>query len=404
MAHIKQNVLGIVKGKVGSLSAYTNQTGNVARIRTNATNVGESASRTKKQQTNRVRWANLVNFYKASKAWMPKGFETKKKNRSDYNQFMSINYALSKVALEKSEAAAGACIVEGFIISQGSLAPVQVAKHDGHFDTNLKVGTLAITADTTVAEVAAALIASNNFIHEGMQLSFVSYQQTVDDLGLPRVICTPYEMILDTKNTEEKAYSYLPDFCLAASEGFLATGDDISVGGFAYVLSETVSGRTMVSTQTLILNNETLIAEYTGAEKIEVAIKSYGLTRNVFLDSDHADSKGATPQPLYIEKVVTYTGAEYVSGSNNVHFSDLFGSSVGEKVSIVLSAPVEGSSVTAAKLGILGQSGFESLNVVSVEDKVLRLSYSGPSWDSTTLVKSFALTIAGINYTIAFAQ
>lgn len=379
MAHIKQNVLGIVKGKVGSLSAYTNQTGNVARIRTNATNVGESASRTKKQQSNRVRWANLVDFYKASKAWMPKGFETKKKNRSDYNQFMSINYALSKVALEKSEAAAGACIVEGFIISQGSLAPVQVAKHDDHWDTNLKVGTLAITADTTVAEVAAALIASNNFIHEGMQLSFVSYQQTVDDLGLPRVICTPYEMILDTKNTEEKAYSYLPDFCLAVSEGFLATGDDISVGGFAYVLSETVSGRTMVSTQTLILNNETLIAEYTGAEKIEVAIKSYGLTKNVFLDSDHADSKGATPQPLYIEKIIGVAGS--YDGSYHPSLGEWFDDDASKDAQVVMSADVVPSSVS--NVSILGDFPDRECVIKAVEGNVITIALPSGSAEFT---------------------
>lgn len=402
MAHIKQNVLGVLKGKVGSLSTYSNATGNVARIRTNATNTGEGASRTEKQQGNRVRWANLVNFYKASKPWMPKAFETKKKNRSDYNQFMSINYAFSKAALTKAEAAAGACVVEGFMISQGSLTPVQVQQHGAHWDTNIKLGTLAITADTTVAEFAAAAIANNNFIREGMQLSFVSYQQLVDDLGTPRVICTAYEMLIDTKNTEEKAHSYIPDFGLSAADGVLCTGEDISVGGFAYVLSETVSGRTMVSTQSLILNNATLIAQYTGAEQINKAIESYGLTKNVFLDSDYAKAQGATPQPLYIEKIVNDAGMTFVAGDTEVSHISLLGATSGAASELHLSAPVSPSAVTGGKIEFGTGDVSEALVIVSVTENVVRLySNAGPQ-PYEGLVHKLTLTIAGVDYVIQF--
>lgn len=405
MAHIKQNVLGVLKGKVGTLSTYSNNTGNVARIRTNATNVGESASRTKKQQSNRVRWANLVNFYKASKPWMPKAFETKKSNRSDYNQFMSINYAFAKVALTKQEAAAGACVVEGFMVSQGSLAPVQVQKHGSHWDTNLALGELIISDVTTVAQLSSALINNNNFIREGMQLSFVSYQQIVDDMGTPRVICTPYEIVLDTKNTEERAMSYLPDFCLASSEGVLCTGDDISVGGFAYVLSETVSGRTMVSTQAIILNNETLIEKYTGTEQIAEAIKSYGLSANVFLDSDYADAKAATPQPLFIEKIVPANYYTYlVAGSKRPTLGELFGSSMSDIAQFKLSAPVLAAAVTNAAIGDSSTTSHYDLIVVSVQGDVVNVKKPGGSGQPDSKVASMSVTIDSVVYTIAFAE
>lgn len=380
MAHIKQNVLGVLQGKVGTLSAYSNGTGNVARIRTNATNVGESASRTKKQQSNRVRWANMVNFYKASKAWMPKAFENKPKNRSDYNQFMSVNYVNSRAALTKSEATAGACIVEGFLISQGSLAPVQVQKHENHWDTNLALGELTISEATTVAELSTALITANNFLRAGMQLSFVSYQQIVDDLGTPRVICTAYELILDPTNTMEKAMSYLPEFCLASSEGFLATGDDISVGGFAYVLSETIGGRTLVSTQSIILNNDTLLEKYTSEEQQLAAMQSYGLTANVFLDSDKADTKQPTPQPQFIVGVMNATAKELIpTGGEAPTLQTMFGTDASQQMVIRLAVPVSGSDVTGAELEHGSSQIGKSLNVVKVEgtDIYVKLNEGG---------------------------
>lgn len=404
MAHIKQNVLGVLKGKVGSLSTYSNATGNVARIRTNATNTGEGASRTEKQQSNRVRWANLVNFYKASKPWMPKAFETKKKNRSDYNQFMSINYAFSKAALTKAEAAAGACVVEGFMISQGSLTPVQVQQHGAHWDTNIKLGTLAITADTTVAEFATAAIANNNFIREGMQLSFVSYQQLVDDLGTPRVICTAYEMLIDTKNTEEKAHSYIPDFGLSAADGVLCTGEDISVGGFAYVLSETVSGRTMVSTQSLILNNETLIAQYTGAEQIGKAIESYGLTKNVFLDTPFVKAQSATPQPLYIEKITGHAGRSFVAGDAQPIMSALFSGQTFDGMTIVMSSAVSPSSVTSARAFYgYGSSSFDCI-VKEVVDNEIKLGVAMADYDGQRYIEKIEVTIAGTAYVLQLSE
>lgn len=403
MAQIKQNVLGVLKGKVGSLTTYSNNTGNVARIRTNATNVGEGASRSRLQQMNRVRWANLVNFYKASKPWMPKAFESKAKNRSDYNQFMSINYANAKNTLTRQEAAAGACVVEGFLISQGSLTPVQVQKHGDHFDTNIKIGTLALSADTTVAEFAQAVVDNNNWIREGMQLSCISYQQIIDDLGTPRVICTPYEMVLDTKNTEEKALAFLPDFCMASEDGLLVTSNNISLGGFAFVLSETVSGRTMVSTQSLIINNTTLIAQYTSAEQQTLAIKSYGVDGTVFLDSDIAYPKAATPQPLYIEKVLSKNGAVLLAGSRSITVNELTGLTSSASAAITMSGDFEASAVSKVSLSTFDDGKLADAVVFRIEERVILFYLSEDAYANTHKLSQITVTIAGTEYTIPFS-
>ena len=64
--------------------------------------------RTQAQMLQRVRWANLVNFYRVNKEWMKYAFETKKKNQSEYNKFMSLNVASSPIYLTKQEAGGGA--------------------------------------------------------------------------------------------------------------------------------------------------------------------------------------------------------------------------------------------------------------------------------------------------------
>lgn len=367
MALIKQNVMGAFQGKVGTLTTYNAAAGNIARIRTNATNRGEGASRTDRQQTNRVRWANMVNFYKASKKWMPKAFENKKKGLSDYNRFMSVNFNFSSVALTKSEAAAGACVVEAYLISQGSLAPVQVQNHGDHWDTNIHLGDLTIGETTTVAQLSSAMIANNNFLREGMQLSCISYQQQVDDLGTPRVICTAYEMIIDTKATDKKAFDFLPSFCLASENGVLRTSNNISVGGFAYVLSETVSGRTMVSTQNLIVNNAALIAQYTSAEQYDKAIASYGTTGEVFLDADYAESKNPTPQPLYVSEVYAYNGTRVVPVDTHPQVDSIFDNSLATPTKIVMSAVLGDKPVRSVALVCTEEGNPLLCNIVKVD-------------------------------------
>ena len=66
-----------------------------------------SNPRTTQQMTQRVKWSNLVNLYRANRSWMKYAFETKKTNQSEYNKFMSLNVAASAIYLPKNVAAAG---------------------------------------------------------------------------------------------------------------------------------------------------------------------------------------------------------------------------------------------------------------------------------------------------------
>lgn len=310
-----------IRGRVGQTTYYVSGQQQIARQALNNSNYGETARRSEAQQNRRVLWANLVNFYKVSAGWMPKAFETKKPNQSDYNKFMQVNVSMAKVALKKDEVTAGACVVSDYIVSQGSLPSIEIAWLTNRWRTNLALGTLEIGATTTNAELTAALEDNNANVRAGMQLSFVSYQQSVDALGTPRAICRCYEITL-SRTDASLVRDHLPDFCSQTVEGNIGTNTNVSIGGFAYILSELQGGVLRVSTQQLVTNNAILIDRYTSATQIADAISSYGVDREVILSPLGSVTQTPEAQPVFIQtavlKNVTYNAGSYVGPVNNL--------------------------------------------------------------------------------------
>lgn len=290
------------RGRVGETTYYISGGQQIARQALNGSNFGESARRSDAQQKRRVLWANLVNFYKASRGWMPKAFETKKRNQSDYNKFIQLNINSTKIALTKSEAEAGACVVSNFLVSQGSLPSIDISKVGDKWLTNIAAGSLVISGATTVGEFSEALLAANANIRRGMQLSFVSYQQSVDPMGTPRVISRCYEVTIDPSNTV-MLFDSFPAFCAEVTNGFLGTSDNISIGGFAYILSEQTTSGLIVSTQQLVSNNGELVSRYSGTAQLRLSIDSYGVDNEVVLSPVGTISQSPEAQPLYIRYV-----------------------------------------------------------------------------------------------------
>ena len=243
----------------------------------------------------RVRLANLVAFYRANRPWMDGlAFSTRPQKWSDYNAFVSANFASNLVALTKSEAAAGTCIVAPYRISEGNLPSVSVDRlTGGNYKTNLFIGELTLD-NASVAAVTQALLANNNGLFEGMQLSLiVNYQQQVG--GVYRAVVRYYEVILSL--TDERVFTTLmSDEHLTAVEralGFTA-GESDPVMGFAFILSADEGGKTRTSTQYLTLTSTTLYDTYTTATALTNAIASYGGEQlGAFLSSGYQTSSNS---------------------------------------------------------------------------------------------------------------
>lgn len=299
MAIIRNAANQQMRGRAGSLTYYVSEGRQIARQALNNSNYGKTASRTEAQQSQRVKWANLVNFYKVCSGWMPKAFEVKKKGQSDYNRLMQVNMPYTDIYLTKTLATVGACIAEDYIISQGSLPSVETIIREGGLETNLYIGGMTITNLTTVAEFSQALVEYNVNIEYGMQLSFVALQQTVDNLGIPRLICTFYEVTLK-EDSEDLLYDYMPANTVVNHNNAIATGPGLGTGAFAYVVSDLRQGSLKVSTQQLITMNDVLIEKYSSNKALQEAIESYGLDPDVVLSPLTENEQGATPTPFYI--------------------------------------------------------------------------------------------------------
>lgn len=285
MGVIRNAANTLIKGRVGQTTYYISGGQQIARQSRNDSNYGETARRSESQQARRVMWANLVNFYKVSASWMPKAFESRKRNQTDYNKFMQVNMNDSRIALTKEMAAAGACVVDNYLVTLGSLPSITVVDNTAGWSTDIRIGSLSITNATTVAEFTEAVVANNPLIHEGVQISCVVYTQSTDSYGTPRVDCRCYEVTLSSEDTSALR-SHLPALVCTSSDGFLSTVSEMPAGGFAYILSELVNGQLKVSTQQLVTNNAQMITAYSDDRMKNLAMHSYGLDAEVILSPE----------------------------------------------------------------------------------------------------------------------
>lgn len=335
---------GSLVGKVGDTIYYASDGRKLARTAYNSSNFGKSASRTNAQQTRRVRWANLVNFYKTSKAWMPKAFENRKKGVSDYNKLVALNSNNSTCAFTKEQAAAGACVVEPWLVSQGSLYPVSWERSDGNFFFS-NISFSGDIQNDNVADFSATLISENSFLSYGMQLSFVYYTQVVDPYGIPRVRCNYWEVTLSASNGKSIS-DYLPSSVLvgvsSGSDTFL--GVDTSAygaGAFALIISDTRSGKLLVSSQRLINNNANVILQFSSSDQLTAAINSYGVDTDVFLTPGGNVSESQEPQGSITS--FSIFGTEYAGGTN-------YPTSTGSTTSLVINSSKAITSITSVVL------------------------------------------------------
>lgn len=283
---------------------------------TRARRLAESVTnpRTEAQMNQRVKWANLVNLYRVNSDWMKYAYETKKTTQSEYNKWMSLNVTNSRIYLTKQLAAAGACVVDAYTITQGSLPSIEnTLTSDNLYKSNLYTGTLAELEEATIAQLSEALLANNPGIREGDQLSLIRLsQQTNSDTGVPYVILRKYELIVNKSDTR-LVFDFLPKDLVSiggsSSNYALAIGVGQRVGGFAWILSRTIAGKTYVSTQAIVpVNNGALISLYSSDAAYRAAIESYGTSEDAFLSSVTANtSSGAAIPPAVVRIEINET-------------------------------------------------------------------------------------------------
>lgn len=360
--------------------------------------------KTPAQMGQRVKWANLVAFYRANAGWMPKAFENKKATQSDYNKFMSLNASRSRIYLTKEQARQGACVVDSYQVSDGTLQPVDIFPTEQNWVTNLYItGLDKLDATTTVAAFSTALLSSNAGLRSGDQLSFIRATQLFNNTtDIPYIQVRAYELIIN-----EQGPGLIKDFwpieLIALGEmqntPALMVKNNSKQGGFALIVSRTQGGRVLVSpSQITQVNMTDVINQYSSSAALQTAIDSYGRGNEVFLDSKDANAIGQQPTTLSITGVSSGTGKVTAVPGGELDLTDTdfengfnvtFNQTITGNVS-ALNVTIDGAEYTSSSDPIL------EANVVKLD--ALTPTAAADRARSVNLV----VTISGVRYEATF--
>jgi len=363
--------------------------------------------RTESQMNQRVKWANPVAFYRANASWMKYAFETKAENQTEYNKFMSLNVGNTNVYFTRQMAAAGACVVLPYIITQGSLPSVEVVKDSDTYLTNIYIGEMeGLYEDTLIGAFSQAVIENNPGCRAGDQLSFIRLTQMTNAVtGVPYIIVRKYELILDPSSTIKMGEMW-PMSIVGVSqldqENVLCVDETGLSGGFAIILSRTSGGKTFVSTQSVILvNMQATISAYSSQAALQAAIDSYGSSADAFLSASSAAP--AVSGPVGVSLLgISINGTEYANGAQAMPASTF----EGEDVLIKFNSPVDTFELSGASM-LLGNdntySGSLSHDSEVDENLIFHVSSINPN-DATVRVQKITVNVGGMDFIMNFTQ
>ena len=288
-------------GKVGTVRYF--QKGGKTYVRS-AHNSVVTNPRSDKQMVQRLQFASRTALWSAMKGNLKNGFTNKTSTQSDFNAFMKLNDGRG-VYFTKQQVDKGAQVIFPIQITDGKLESISCEKVSGRIKSGIALGSLVLDAATTVHALAEAIVANNDDFEYGDEIAFISILQTVNGENIPKIKGNFYRIVL-TKGDSRLVHSLVSADGFQSVEGYLGTNADMPVGCFAYVHSRRDS-KLLISSQTLVNNNEALIATYTSDTQYALARKSYGNSEQVFLDPN----SGAVST---IETELYYIGVGYAEG------------------------------------------------------------------------------------------
>lgn len=274
MAILEKN--GVITGSVDDV-VYKNYNGKIVVCRKQTT---YRDAKTEGQVVYRVKMRNIQNIYAALKESLRGNFQDKTGRQTDYSRFQGVNMQKPAVYLNKNEVAMKAQVVAPYIVSFGTLPQVEYELKDNSLVTNISLGNLSVTPDTTVSEIALAIVKNNDGWEYDDCLEFMAVKQT--EGNNPTVKCSfvhlPLDKNMTTKLSDALMVRNASQIGLGASaEGFLQM-TAFDNGGFAIIRKRMASKGLMISTQELTINNP-LFDLYHSDQRKQEALDSYGVKR-----------------------------------------------------------------------------------------------------------------------------
>lgn len=233
--------------------------------------------RTQRQMNIRAQWANLGAIYKQFDSMLRRGFEDLPVGMNVYNAFIQANLGVVKVYITKMMRINGGAILAPYQITRGSLPSVSMSKNSSNIlVSSIALGSLSISATTTVAQFSQAVIDNNASFFEGDQLTFFHGKQSIDMVTrTPRATITGYKVVLNTTD-DTPLWNVVDKIGFSVADNCLATSEQITNSAAVWVHSrEADDGSLKVSTQFFYVENSAL-ATYQSNSAILASVNSYG--------------------------------------------------------------------------------------------------------------------------------
>lgn len=263
-----------ISGKVGQMLYRQTKTGTVV---SELPVKPATPLRTARQMSIRAQWANLGAIYRQFDAMLRRGFEDLPAGMNVYNAFIQANLGVVKVYITRLMRINGGAILAPYQITRGSLPSISMAKNASNIlVSSVRLGTLTISATTTVAQFSQAVIDNNSSFLEGDQLTFFHGRQSVDAVTrTPRATITGYKVVLNTAD-DTPLWNVVERIGFSVADNCLATSEQITNGAAVWVHSrETADNALKVSTQFFYVENSAL-ATYQSNSAILASVNSYG--------------------------------------------------------------------------------------------------------------------------------
>lgn len=235
--------------------------------------------RTEAQMQVRTQLGNLAAVYGQFNKTLKRGFEGLNGKMSDFNAFVQANMNVVKVYVPKSVRLNGGSVLAPYQITRGTLPSVAMHKNAGGvLVSDIAVGSLVIGEETTVADLACAVVAMNADWEEGDQITFFYGEQSTDAVtGVPRARIYGSKVMLNPGDTTP-LLEVVSALGFSVVDGCLAMDRAIASGAAVWVHSrdDVASGSGVrVSTQFMYVDSSVL-SLYQNAQALAGAANSYG--------------------------------------------------------------------------------------------------------------------------------
>lgn len=295
----KGNMLnGTVKGRIGGTVYYVKQgEQNIVKYNKEIAN-----PRTGRQMYQRARFSNAGRFFtRGRQNYFKFAFEGKKQSQSDFNAFMAYNINRSVLISHSALQIEGYPAIGKFIMSQGSLQPVQNRVVNDYWQAAFGVA-MPEGSITTIGQLSRLLINTGNY-EQGDILTFVfiwtsgsAYIPSAQPMGTANTTWHLKQFILNPTDSTPLSNYEMRAVSRAWGDQNLLTLTDLedsqilatSYSGFCCVHSRNTRSGLKVSTQELALGESMQEAyEYAQtSEYIDSVIADWQSTGNITYSPD----------------------------------------------------------------------------------------------------------------------